>query len=264
MPSGSRRRRSPARSEKRETPEILHTIGRAALAYGLGKLANQAAGNSGSGSSDSKKRSKSKKGERSRSRNKDKDGDGSRGGEDGGDLHRHMAQLAAGALAFGVKQYMHHRHERKQKDKERERRHKRPATAQQDRGLLWGSGHDKPAVDGELSAALGSLSTEVGDASASIRRLARAKPSHRNCEVHSGLVDSADRIEASLSKLQSSVNNVRNLHPAVGSSSSSARELPPKDAAAPTPAPRRRPRRSPPEKSRHDRWEDRGRRSTRD
>ncbi|KAK4443271.1 hypothetical protein QBC34DRAFT_259785, partial [Podospora aff. communis PSN243] len=75
----------------------------------------------------------------------------------------------------------------------------------------WTGGGASP--DPELSSALESLTAELQGTSDSIRRLTRNKPSHRNCEVYRGLVESEARIQARLSGLQTSVNNMRNLHP---------------------------------------------------
>lgn len=81
--------------------------------------------------------------------------------------------------------------------------------SQQDRGVH----RQGRVIDPELSTALGSLVTELQGTSQSIQKLTRARPSHRNCEVHEGLVANSDRIQRQLSNLQSSVNNIRNLHP---------------------------------------------------
>lgn len=135
-----------------EPPEILQHLGRAALAYGISRLARQESSKSSDRSSTQsatpKKRkhnpsasspSKSKSHHTTSSRSKDKDdksdenstasshrssrshsrkrSSNSRAsagaGDDNKELHHHMSQLAAGVLAFGVQRYMHHRHERK-------------------------------------------------------------------------------------------------------------------------------------------------------
>lgn len=133
-----------------EPPEILQHLGRAALAYGISRLARQESSKSSDKSSTQsatpKKRkhnsspssSSKSKSHHTTSRSKDKDDKSddnstasshrssrshsrkrssksraSAGGGDDKELHHHMSQLAAGVLAFGVQRYMHHRHERK-------------------------------------------------------------------------------------------------------------------------------------------------------
>ncbi|KAK0752703.1 hypothetical protein B0T18DRAFT_335 [Schizothecium vesticola] len=134
-----------------EPPEILQHLGRAALAYGISRLARQESSKSGdksstqsatpkkrkhgsSPSSSSKSKShhtssrskdmqdksddnstaSSHRSSRSHSRKRSSKSRASAGaGVDNNELHHHMSQLAAGVLAFGVQRYMHHRHERK-------------------------------------------------------------------------------------------------------------------------------------------------------
>ncbi|KAK1751507.1 hypothetical protein QBC47DRAFT_364515 [Echria macrotheca] len=229
MPS----RRGSPRRKSRETPEILQHLGRAALAYGIERLTRQESGSSKS--SRHKKRESSNESRKSPSRSKgkeskEKDSSGSsdrrrrsressRLKSENSDLHHHMSQLAAGVLAFGVRQFMHHRKEKKRKEAESGRDPRKPTSRDRDRdrererGLNFRPGRAR--ADPELSAALESLNTELQGTNESIRKLTRDKPSHENCEVHKGLVDNSERIQTSLSNLQSSVNNIRNLHPAL-------------------------------------------------
>ncbi|KAK3339662.1 hypothetical protein B0T25DRAFT_618181 [Lasiosphaeria hispida] len=197
MPSHGRHSRSPSRGRTRKKPEVLQQLGRAVLSYSLSRLAKT----SGSSSKKDKDRSHSRR--RSRSHSAERGSSGPT--RDNSDLHKHMTQLAAGVLAFGVKQYMAHRREKKKKSAASQTRQPPP----QDRGL-FSSGRRS---DAELSSALGSLTAELQGTSEAIRRLARQPPSHRNCEVYQGLVANADRIQAQLENLQASANNMRNLHP---------------------------------------------------
>ncbi|KAK0704534.1 hypothetical protein B0H67DRAFT_686896 [Lasiosphaeris hirsuta] len=221
MPSRRRHSRSPSRGRAREKkPEILQHLGRAVLSYSLSRLAKNATSSSSS----------SKKPSRSRSRRRSRSGERSPPARDNSDLHRHMTQLAAGVLAFGVKQYMAHRREKKKKEKQK------PAASQpppQDRGLL----HPGRRGDAELAGALASLTAELQGTSEAIRRLARQPPSHRNCEVYRGLVENADRIQAQLENLQASANNMRNLHPglAKGREEGRRREGPKASSRGPPP-----------------------------
>jgi len=231
----------PSRREKSgDPPEILQHLGRAALAYGISRLGRHESDSrksttSKSSAGGSRERSKKSKG-RSKGSSKDSSSDTSertskrkkeKGSShshksDNGDLHHHITQLAAGALAFGVRQYMHHRREKRREAATAsaapsyEQRGTRAAGSstqhQRDRGLHW----KRRDTDPELSTALESLTSELRDTSESIRRLTRNRPSHRNCEVHRGLVENSDRIQASLSGLQTSVNNMVNLHPGLG------------------------------------------------
>ncbi|KAK0623931.1 hypothetical protein B0T14DRAFT_582956 [Immersiella caudata] len=320
----------PSSRRSGDKSEILHTLGRAALAYGIGRLTRAESSGKQSQSSDHSPRSskkdkdrrssrhessgskstskspsskskskrklksesssssdgsaKSKSSHRSSSdRDRDKKkkekssssssrrhgGDAHRTHEDQSDLHHHMTQLAAGALAFGVKQYMNHRRDKKRaetapkpssssyrnrdRDRDRDPRsgdytsdrgfrdHFRPsrtpkpsnpayaaaagAAAAAGVGAGIGSRTGGGAADPELSSALESLTAELQGTSDSIRRLTRNKPSHRNCEVHRGLVENEARIQARLSGLQTSVNNMRNLYPGLdGGAGSKARE----------------------------------------
>lgn len=237
-----------------EPPEILQHLGRAALAYGISRLARQESSKSSDKSSTQsatpKKRkhnsspstSSKSKSHHTTSRSKDKDDKSddnstasshrssrshsrkrsSKSRTSAGDdkeLHHHMSQLAAGVLAFGVQRYMHHRHERKRQKAANPSGAADPRGSrgpeQPARGISGAGGAGKSRVDPELSAALASLDGELQGTAQELGRLAKKKPDHRNCEVHRRLVDSEQRIQRGLDGLRSSVNNVRNLHPGV-------------------------------------------------
>ncbi|KAK3374588.1 hypothetical protein B0H63DRAFT_253511 [Podospora didyma] len=221
----SHRGRSPARKSK-QSPEVLQHLGRAALAYSLKKLSEKHQESSRGRQKDSRSSSRHRKSSKRRGgHSSTEQRDGSRGGlgptrSDSSDLHHLISQLAVGALAFGVRQYMHRRREQKKtaaaaaaplpqpsnrsKDARQHRRRGEPIAA-------------VPGVDPELSSALDSLRTELEETSESIRRLAytRAPASHKNCEVHTALVADADRLQGSIARIHASVNNMKNLHPAL-------------------------------------------------
>ena len=64
----------------------------------------------------------------------------------------------------------------------------------------------------ELIAALDGLSGELHATLARIRNLVRQPPRHRDCEVYRELLGNAETLQVSISNLQASTNNIRNLH----------------------------------------------------
>lgn len=188
-----------------QSPEILRQLGRAVLSYSLKRLNQQR-------NTRSRQRDPSSRQRSSRSQNRDtsgaRDGRGSSRDLSRGDsdMHNLLSQVAVGVFAFGVRHLIHRRREAK--------RQAQAAAQVNPRGGVTAGQVQRPgAIDPELSAALNTVARELQGASDSIRRLASSAPSHRNCAVRDALVADADRLHRSLANMQTSINNMRNLHP---------------------------------------------------
>ena len=219
--SSQTRERSSGKNSS-ESPEILHQLGRAVLAYSMKRMSGQDNSSSDSRSAerhdrDSSRRNRSSAGQRDRSTERTGSREpGTR--SDSSDLHHIMGQVAVGLVGYGVRQYLRQRKQAKQ----------RAATAGQPRqsrqpdgtsrgwpGVMggWSKGtNGNRSADPELAAALESLSVELESTSRSIRRLTNNPPCHKSCEVHQRLKASADGIQGSIAGIQTSVNNIKNLH----------------------------------------------------
>lgn len=208
----SNRGRSPTRTA-RESPEVLHQLGRAVLAYSLRKISER--------TRDKRRETHSSRQPPGRRKDmpdetgaRDESSRGPSARSDSGELHNLVSQVAVGVLAFGIRQYMHRRREAKREAAATARKPQRPKgpgnhrqpDQQQQRAL-------RSAADLELSTAIDSLTKEVQNASESIRQLAYSAPSHRECAVQEALISDADRLQASLANIQTSANNMMNLHP---------------------------------------------------
>ncbi|KAK4236345.1 hypothetical protein C8A03DRAFT_16997 [Achaetomium macrosporum] len=209
MPSSRRRAAKSPTPRSGVAPEILHQLGRAVLSYSLKKLSEPKPQSrhrdpsSRRSSSHSKKReasSTSKRGSSSRDMPRSDSSSSD-------DLHGLISQLAVGAVAFGVRHFV-----RRKREAKREAAAAAAAQASTtERGVARGP---DAAIDGELSAALDSVTRELQRAAESIRRLAySAPPSHRDCEVRDALAADAERLSGSLANMQASIHNMRNLYP---------------------------------------------------
>ncbi|KAM7190963.1 hypothetical protein V8F20_009501 [Naviculisporaceae sp. PSN 640] len=198
------------------SPELLHQLGRAVLSYGMKRLSGQV-------KSSSSKPQSNKSTTRSKSRD-DRDGDPrSTSDSDSNDLHHIFGQVAMGLFSYGVRQYLHHRKLTKQKAAIARPPRRRPgdgsAGSKQDTqgqrtkgfGTYGTSGTDDRGADPELAAALESITAELEGTSKAIRKLAGRSPTHE-CDLHERLKDEAKGIQAGIERVQTSVNNVRNLH----------------------------------------------------
>lgn len=150
---------------------------------------------------------------------------------DSSDLYHLLGQVAVGLFGYGIRQYLHHRKVSKQRAAIGRPARRRPGDAftgpnqntrgQRTRGFGgWGfgsgSGNDKRrpsdrGADPELAAALESITADLEGTSKTIRKLAGRSPPHK-CDLHQRLRDEADGIQAGIERVQTSVNNVRNLH----------------------------------------------------
>ncbi len=217
MPASRPRSSDPNRKTPKVPPEILHQLGRAVLFYSLKKLNEQQnppqppqpAHTSRPRSSHSKARASSSTSKRGGSRDNPRSDSGG-----SSEMHTLISQLAVGVLAFGIRQLIRRRREAKRKAD--------AAGTTAPRGAFTGAGGPKQTsaaaaavVGPELSAALETVTRELQGASESIRRLAYAAPpqSHRECAVREALVKDADRLSGSLANMQTSIHNMRNLHP---------------------------------------------------
>ncbi|KXX81386.1 hypothetical protein MMYC01_203102 [Madurella mycetomatis] len=122
------------------------------------------------------------------------------------DMHNLLSQVAVGVFAFGIRHLIHRRREAK-------RQAQAAAQVNPKGGVTAGQTQRPGAIDPELSGALNTVARELQGASDSIRRLASSAPSHRNCAVREALIADADRLHRSLANMQTSINNMRNLHP---------------------------------------------------
>ncbi|KAH8899060.1 hypothetical protein GQ53DRAFT_363588 [Thozetella sp. PMI_491] len=116
-----------------------------------------------------------------------------------GDVTAVLGQLTIGLGALLVRQYLKHRKARKEKAKEEARIRDAQKKGQRVEG------------DPELRAGLDSLAGEAQRTSQSLRDIARTPPTHPNCEVVGALDQNADRLQQSLSNIQTGVHNIRNL-----------------------------------------------------
>ncbi|KAJ4286610.1 hypothetical protein N0V88_007972 [Collariella sp. IMI 366227] len=136
---------------------------------------------------------------------------------DSGDMHSLVSQLAVGAFAFGIRHIIRRRKEAKKQAAAAATVQSSavPAAAVRGVGSILGQGRRSGEIDPELSAALDSVTKEVQGATESIRRLAYSAPSssHRDCAIRDELVKDAERLTRSLANIQTSVHNMRNLHP---------------------------------------------------
>lgn len=235
-PSRSNRSRSePSQTRERssgksssESPEILHQLGRAVLAYSMKRMSGQDTSTSTSGSRsagrhdrDSSRRSRSSPGQKDRGtdRTSSHEPDTARG--DSSDLHHIMGQVAVGLVGYGVRQYLHQR----KKSKQQAATARQPGQSRQKEGTSRGwpgvgawskdsstNTNGNRSADPELAAALESLSGELESTSRAIRRLTNNPPCHKSCEVHHRLKANADGLQGSIADIRTSVNNIKNLH----------------------------------------------------
>ncbi|KAK4120210.1 hypothetical protein N657DRAFT_162771 [Parathielavia appendiculata] len=213
--TGSPTPRSSETKRSKEPPEILHQLGRFVLAYSLKKLSEQKTQSqqrSRSSRRGSSPRPPSKNRDHSTIRRRDSSRDLPR--SDSGDIHTLASQLAVGVLAFGIRHLALRRREAKSKVADAASQ----STGTTSRTMNSNSTQDQGVnanIDPELSAALDAVTMELQGATESIRRLAYAAPPplHRNCAVRDALVADAERLSGSLSNMQASINNMRNLHP---------------------------------------------------
>ncbi|KAK4098953.1 hypothetical protein N658DRAFT_395770, partial [Parathielavia hyrcaniae] len=202
----------------KEVPEIVHQLGRVALAYSLKKLSEQKALSNQQRSRSSRRGSS----HRQPSEKRDHSSTSKRGTgrdlprSDSSEMHALASQLAVGVLAFGIRHLVRRRREAKSKAAEAASK----TTGQTAGRAVNGnssSGQDSGGsanMDSEMSAALDAVAKELQGATESIQQLAyAAPPSHRDCAVRDALVADAERLSGSLANMQASINNMRNLHP---------------------------------------------------
>ncbi|KAL1836259.1 hypothetical protein VTJ49DRAFT_5390 [Mycothermus thermophilus] len=216
MPSRKSRHSSSSPRGSKD-PEIFQQLGRAVLSYSLKKLAEQRQARSEASDQDRSRSHPGKNSSSSRSRDRSSARRSHRDAprDDGGELHTLITQLAIGALAGGVRRLIKRRRESKRKAAASSTTDINSTT----RGTRPGFPH-MPAVDPELSASLDFVTAELRGATDTIRRLASTSapvsqhPTH-DCAVRDALAVEADRLTASLTRLQVSIINMQNLHPAL-------------------------------------------------
>ncbi|KAK3934093.1 hypothetical protein QBC46DRAFT_230783, partial [Diplogelasinospora grovesii] len=122
------------------------------------------------------------------------------------DAHDLAAQLLVSVVAFAIRHYVRNQSSACRSTRSehgRERSPRRPNHRQD-----GDSGTGEPL----LAAALESLNLELQSTLDSIRRVVIRPHSHDSCEAHNVLLGSSERLQRSVTNLQTSVNNTRNLH----------------------------------------------------
>ena len=184
-------------NSKNSTSEIFGAVARGLLEYGARKYLDKQ--QSSTESSQSKTSKSSTRSARSRGPAGDRAPVSRHGSSSSGDGTAILGQLFVGLGAFFVRQYLHRRKARKEKAKEEVRI----------RDAAAGGGR---AADADLQAGLNVLSSETQKTSEALRSLATGPPSHPDCRTRGALVENADRLQGSLSNIQTGANNIRNLN----------------------------------------------------
>ncbi|KAL2272058.1 hypothetical protein VTJ83DRAFT_1429 [Remersonia thermophila] len=188
--------------------QILQQLGRAVLAYALKKLAEHQQARSeplGHARSRSRDRSNSVRSHRDVPRNDD------------GELQTVITQMAIGALIGGVRRLIKRRRERKRAAAAATTTDVNNASRTTRSKTLY---HPAVTIDPELSASLDFATSELCGAIEILRNIADASPrplQHptHDCAVRDAVVAEADRLTTSLTRLQMSIFNMQNQHPAL-------------------------------------------------
>jgi hypothetical protein len=193
----------PSRKEKpkgtSKTGEILQTLAVGLIEYSADKYLKRKQSSGESSRTKSSRRSESGRDDPTTER-KPVSRHGSSASSGGRERSAIAGQVIFGIGAFFVRQYLHHRRAQKEKAKEG------PRSRETRRGGPRRKG------DAELRDGLDALSSEARRTSESLRHLASRRRSHPHCEVSSALNQNADRLQRSLSNLETTVNNIRNLN----------------------------------------------------